>query len=263
MIYEIIKPKLNYLKELQSKELSNIITSNFENSYSKRNLRNQISKMSSLRESQIPLTILSPSPPCSPKSKDKNISKFSKNLFNNYQKFSITNNNILLKLDEKLLKKNKVFSNEILDITSSDSFSINRSYININEITDGAFLNKKNVQKDIIKFIIDYKNHKIKNNKKENYSLILKPIKKESKFSVLDDSIRKATKKMSIYLNNKIKIMAKKSFNLRKKTKNEIFNMSNNSSGLKINNIKNISFNENSIENLNFHKNKITKYDDS
>ena len=57
--------------------------------------------------------------------------------------------------------------------------------------------------------------------------------------------------------------MTKKSFNLRKKTKNELFNMSNNSSGLKINNIKNKSFNENSIENLNFHKNKITKYDDS
>ena len=48
-----------------------------------------------------------------------------------------------------------------------------------------------------------------------------------------------------------------------KKTNNEIFNMSNNSSSLNINNIKNKSFNENSIENLNYHTNKITKYDGS
>ena len=88
------------------KELTNIISNKLDKSrYSKRNFQTKNSFLTNSKISSIKET-LSPFRINSPKIKDTNNNNnniFSHNQFNNYQKCSITNNNILFKLDEKII----------------------------------------------------------------------------------------------------------------------------------------------------------------
>ena len=213
------------------------------------------------------------------KNKDNNNKKNCYTQYNNYQRCSITNNNILLKFDENLLKKNKnnSFNEDSLSSTSADSFQINRSYKNINQLTEGDFIKEKKFQKDIIKYIKDYRKHKDnKTNKnkmlKRNSSMdIAKIIRKGTNIFGIEHNIKTVKTRVSNYLNEKIKYIQKKTMHIKrksslmrkletKKTKKDgsSNNFSVNSSIYSINNNtniinKNMKNIENTIEKLNNH----------
>ena len=273
----------NHLKG-DNKEISNIINSRLEkSSYSRNNYQNRKNplnntRMSSIRDTLTPKNFSY----FSPKSRGRNIrsSVFSQNQFNNYQKCSITNNNILLKLDGKILNKNNSFNLDNLSSTTADSFQIKASYKNINEVSNGAYIKEEKFQKDTIQFIMDYKNNKNKaiKRKKSNYSSC--KVESPTNFGIYTSgNIKKVDSRMSQYLNKKIKIIKKKTLNSRKKSpflvlphsnkKNIKKVLSNNISLHSSNNINDNSnlriknLNEDTISKLNNDENDNNKYDDS
>jgi hypothetical protein len=145
------------IKEEKEQEISNISNKKFDKvSPSNRVLK---SKMS-IRDTISPFTSKMFSKISKGKNKQKKNSVFFNNQYNNFQRCSITNNNILLKLNEDLLKKSSIFDSDILTSTSADSFEIKSSYSNINEDSKGAYIKEKNFQKDLLKYVKDYKNKK-------------------------------------------------------------------------------------------------------
>ena len=262
------------------KELTNIISNKLDKSrYSKRNFQTKNSFLTNSKISSIKET-LSPFRINSPKIKDTNNNNnniFSHNQFNNYQKCSITNNNILFKLDEKLINSNNVFKEENLSCTSADSFQIKRSYRNINEVTDGDYIKEKKFQIDTIKFVKDYKDNCAKNKKEKklNSNTSLKEINDKnniSNFLPIQNDIKKVETKVSNYLNSKINLIKKKNSkhknkdllskrsNKKKKKKSGFVNSPIHSRNDNVNNnnpINNKSFNEDSIIRLNSNNNNI------
>ena len=257
------------------KEFSNLINSKLErSSYSKKiNPQNKrvLSKVNSIRDT------LTPNPYYSPKSRGKNNknSIFSQNQFNNYQKCSITNNNILLNLDEHILNKYNTFNFENLSFTTAASFQIKRSYKNINDATNGAYIKEKKFQSDTLQFLMDYKNNKSKTFKRKDSkdSICTKKTHKNlGNFIPTENNIKSVDSRMNLYLNNKLKLIKKKTLNLKKKTpfykkrnQTKVSNNSINSSSNSINN-SNIhikSLNEDTITKLN-NNNDINnlRYDD-
>lgn len=227
--------------------------------------------MSSIRDT------LTPNPYYSPKSRGKNNknSIFSQNQFNNYQKCSITNNNILLNLDEHILNKYNTFNFENLSFTTAASFQIKRSYKNINDATNGAYIKEKKFQSDTLQFLMDYKNNKSKTFKRKDSkdSICTKKTHKNlGNFIPTENNIKSVDSRMNLYLNNKLKLIKKKTLNLKKKTpfykkrnQTKVSNNSINSSSNSINN-SNIhikSLNEDTITKLN-NNNDINnlRYDD-
>ena len=198
------------------KDLSN--KSNEEkSSFSRKNLKSQqktrYSGIKSIRDTLTPENIFTP------KSLVKNnkINSFSQNQFNNYKKCSITNNNILLKLDEKILNKNYKFNSDILSLTLTESFQIKRSYKNINEITNGDYIREKKFQNDTLNFILDYKSNKSKmkvKRKSSNSTLDERESRKNLGYLFsIENNIKRVKTRMTVYLNKKIKLFNKKSLN--------------------------------------------------
>ena len=152
------------------------------------------------------------------------------NQFNNYDKCSITNNNILLRLDENILNKRKNFDIENLSTDCIESFQINSSYVNLNSITDGAFIKEKKFQIDTIQFVKDYKNKNnknkiIKKDKKSDSNSSFEFERGKTKKSIgnpfsINNNIKLVKRKMTQYLNKQIKYMKKKTLNSRIKRKN-------------------------------------------
>ena len=191
-------------------------------------------------------------------SKNKIINKniiFPQNQFNNYEKCSITNNNILLKLDENILNKENKFISEKLSSISVESFEIKSSYKNINQVTEGAFIKEKKFQMDTIQFVRDYKN-KNKNKIKRINSNSSIDKRKRSKKSVGNlfsfGNIKNVKTMMNQYLNNQIKLIRKKTMKIKREKIHK--ENSNNSSIKNINNINNSS-----LKNKNSNKDNISK----
>ena len=229
------------------KEFSNLINSKFEkSSYSKINPNNKkkLSKVNSIRDT------LTPNPYFSPIIRGKNNKNiiYPQNQFNNYQKCSITNNNILLKLDEHILNKYNIFNYESLSFTTTDSFQIKRCYKNINDATNGVYIKDKKFQSDTLQFIMDYKNNKSKNFKKNNSKTSFNTVKNLVNFIPIDNNIKSVDSRMNIYLSNKLKLIKKKTLNLKKKT--PFFKKSNKT---KLSNNHSINSSSNSINNSNFY----------
>jgi hypothetical protein len=154
------------------------------------------------------------------KNKQKKNSIFFSNQYNNFQKCSITNNNILLKLNEDVLKKNYIFDSNSLSSTSADSFEIKSSYSNINEASKGAYIKEKNFQKDLLKYVKDYKNKKKILAKKKNTKAsvdMLKVIKNPINYITVENSIKSVKKKMSNYLCRQIKLIKETNLGLKRK----------------------------------------------
>ena len=210
------------------KKLNNINNKIDINKNSKKNLKDTNKKLSNSKKFNLKNTI---SPRESIDSRNNNKQNIiSYNQFNNYEKCSITNNNILLRLDENILNKRNNFDINNLSTDSIESFQINSSYANLNSITDGAFIKEKKFQTDTIQFVKDYKN---KNNKNK---IIKKDKKSDSNSSFefemgktkknignpfsIKNNIKLVKTKMSQYLNQQIKYMKRKTLNSRTKRKN-------------------------------------------
>ena len=244
------------------KELNNI-DSEEKSSYSKKNpqfKKSNYSRIKSIRDT------LTPEKNFTPKNlgKGNNIGTFSQNHFNNYQKCSITNNNILLKLDENILNKNYSFNLDSLSSTSAESFQIKRSYKNINEVTNGAYIKEKKFQNDTLQFILDYKNNKNKmqlKRKKSNSTLDVRESRKNiGNFLSFENNIKHVKSRMSIYLNQKIKLFNKKTLNNKRKSH---FKQNSNNKNKKIydsiNSSDNSIYNNSNNLNRSFKEDTITK----
>ena len=191
------------------KDLSN--KSNEEkSSFSRKNLKSQqktrYSGIKSIRDTLTPENIFTPKSLV----KKNKINSFSQNQFNNYQKCSITNNNILLKLDEKILNKNYKFNSDILSLTLTESFQIRRSYKNINEITNGDYIRETKFQNYTLNFILDYKSNKSKmkvKRKSSNSTLDERESRKNLGYLFsIENNIKRVKTRMTVYLNKKIKL---------------------------------------------------------
>ena len=205
------------IKEENEKEISNISNNKFEKvSPTNRVLK---SKMS-IRDTISPFTSKMFSKISKGKNKQKKNSIFFNNQYNNFQKCSITNNNILLKLNEDLLKKNYIFDSDNLSSTSADSFEIKSSYNNINEASEGAYIKEKNFQKDLLKYVRDYKKRKKTIIKRKNTKAsvdMLKVIKNPINYLTVENSIKSVKKKMSNYLSRQIRLIKGSNFGLKRK----------------------------------------------
>ena len=210
------------------KKLKNINNKKDNNKKSKKNLINTNKKLSNSKKLNLKNTI---SPRESIDSRNNNEQNMiSYNQFNNYDKCSITNNNILLRLDENILNKRKNFDIENLSTDCIESFQINSSYVNLNSITDGAFIKEKKFQIDTIQFVKDYKNKNnknkiIKKDKKSDSNSSFEFERGKTKKSIgnpfsINNNIKLVKRKMTQYLNKQIKYMKKKTLNSRIKRKN-------------------------------------------
>jgi hypothetical protein len=274
--------KISNKQNKGKKDINNLNNSKYDKkSHSRKSLRNRVilsnSKYNSHRETLLPVRINT--------SKNKNnCNSNTFTQFNNYQKCSITNNNILLKFDEYLLNKDKknYFNEMTLSTTSADSFFINSSYKNINQLTEGEYIRDKKFQKDAIKFLKDYrKNKDIKYKIKKNFSSneVPKISRKGTNFFNLENSMMMVKHKMTYYLKQNIKLFKKRTMNSRRNSKSKRLdikrtkiegafnNISINSSINSINNKTNI-LNPNSrkldiMEKLQFNNTHNENYDDS
>ncbi len=260
------------IKEEQEQEISN-----FSNKFDKISPTNRVlkSKMS-IRDTISPFTSKMFSKISKGKNKQKKNSIFYNNQYNNFQKCSITNNNILLKLNDDLLKKNYIFDSENLSSTSADSFEIKSSYSNINEASEGAYIKEKNFQKDLLKYVKDYKTRKKTMMKRKNTRLSVDNMKSQMNYL----SVENIKNKMSYYLSKQIRIIRNSNFGLNrknsytqkiksKKTKKELsINSAINSSSifnssqisLNNNNNNNIRTSHNSFNEIESPKLKINKH---
>ena len=185
----------NTIKEEKEQEISNISNKKVDKvSPSNRVLK---SKMS-IRDTISPFTSKMFSRISKGKNKQKKNSIFFNNQYNNFQKCSITNNNILLKLNEDILKKSTIFDSDILSSTSAVSFEIKSSYYNINEASEGAYIKEKNFQKDLLKYVKDYKKRKKNVTKRKNTRAsvdMIKVIRNPINYRTVENSIKTVKKK--------------------------------------------------------------------
>ena len=130
-----------------------------------------------------------------------------------YQRSSVNNKNILLKLTKEM-ETNNNFSSDNLSATSADSFHIKRSYKNLNQASGGKYIKNRKMQIKTIKFIKEFEINKkkeldlrsrltgtfdihnlIKGNKEEE----------ENQYKKLENTIKSAKTKMSDILLKKKK----------------------------------------------------------
>ena len=152
--------------------------------------------------------------------KDSNNNVFLYNQYNNFKKCSITNNNILLKLDEDILKKNYSFNSESLISTSAESFQIERSYKNINQESGGLYIKEKKFQIDTIQFIKDYKNNKKSKFKRKNTRASVNfESRRRSLTNILsmENSIKTVKRRMTNYIKQNLKLIRGSIFGLKRK----------------------------------------------
>ena len=276
-----------------SNELNNINSKIQKNNSPKKSSKDKNKRLSISKRNIIKKT-KSPRETLSPKTNNQN-NIISYNQYNNYERCSITNNNILVKLGENILNKNNSFNIDNLSTDSVESFQINNSYTNLNEITDGVYMKEKKFQMDTIQFVKEYKN---KNNKNKTNKIKEKKTDSSSSFEFergktkksvgnilsIKNNIKTVKTRMSQYLNQQIKFMKKKTLNAKRKSIaikniqnekskkdfsiNNSINSSNNSLKKHQKNLNNNgSYNENTIvkeNNINEIENKIVnKLDDS
>ena len=141
-----------------------------------------------------------------------NISNIIKNndlspTLNRLRENSSPNNNITSKFDQTLIyNSNNILNYDNMSSTSADSFEIKRSYKNLNQISEGAYIKNKKLQKNTIKFVKNYE--KEKNNKKPkkiNLQVLMKGNKDEDHFKKIEDEIHTAKTKIAKYLLKKNK----------------------------------------------------------
>jgi len=208
------------IKEEQEQEREQEI-SNFSNKFDKISPSNRVlkSKMS-IRDTVSPFTSKMFSKISKGKNKQKKNSIFFNNQYNNFQKCSITNNNILLKLNDDLLKKRYEFDSENLSSTSADSFEIKSSYNNINEASDWTYIKEKTFQKDLLKYVKDYRKRKKGLVKRKNTRAsvdMIKDITNPMNYLSVENSIKSIKTKMSNYLSKQIRIIRGSNFGLARK----------------------------------------------
>ena len=130
-----------------------------------------------------------------------------------YQKSSVNNKNILLKLNEEIDTNNN-FSSENLTATSADSFHIKRSYKNLNQASGGKYIKNKKLQNKTIKFIKEFdinrkKEWDLKSRFTGTFDIhnLMKGNKEEeeNKFKKIEKTIKSVKTKMNDILLNKKK----------------------------------------------------------
>ena len=151
----------------------------------------------------------------SPNFSSYNISSIIKNnnlspSLKHHKEMAFSNNNISPKFDETLIYNNNKLEYDNMSSTSADSFEIKSSYKNLNQISKGAYIKDKILQKNIIKFIKTYeKEKKNKKSKNINFHAFMKGNKDEDHFKRIENEIHSAKTKITKYLLKKNKNVEK------------------------------------------------------
>ena len=126
---------------------------------------------------------------------------------------SFSHNNYIPKFDQTLIYNNNNLNYDNMTSTSADSFEIKRSYKNLNQISEGAYIKNKKLQNNTIKFIKNYGKEKKKISKQLNLQVLMKGNKDEDHFKKIEDDIHTAKTKIAKYLFKKCKFSDKNNDN--------------------------------------------------